>query len=59
MSSLSEQYKTVRYVTTSIEKDIAKAEKGNVAAGVRVRKAMQALKEGAQGIRETVLLERK
>ena len=38
-----------------IEADINKAEGGNKAAGTRVRKQMQMIKQAAQNVRNTVL----
>ena len=38
-----------------IRKDVEKAERGNKAAGTRVRKAMQEIKRVAQQVREDIL----
>ena len=38
-----------------IRKDVEKADKGNRAAGTRVRKAMQEIKKQAQVVREDIL----
>jgi hypothetical protein len=45
----------LKKLVAEVEDDIAKAEGGNKAAGVRVRKSMQDLKNAAQEIREKVL----
>ena len=42
----------------SLLKDAAKCDKGNKAAGTRIRKAMQTAKAQAQDIRKTVLEKR-
>lgn len=56
MASLTQQFDKLKQLIADTEPDVAKFEKGTKAAGPRVRKAMQELKAGAQGIRETVLL---
>ena len=52
---LSPQFQKLKATIEAIETDVTKFDKGNKAAGVRVRAAMQVLKAGAQGIRETVV----
>ena len=42
-------------IVENTKKDMEKAEKGNRAAGVRVRGAMQEVKEAAQQIRKDIL----
>lgn len=54
---ITPQFAALKQIIADIESDVAKRdEKGNAAAGTRVRKAMQQLKKTAQGIRETVVL---
>lgn len=50
-----EEYDSLRRLIEEIEEDIAKAEGGNKAAGTRVRKAMQDIKNAAQDIRKKIL----
>jgi len=50
-----EAFDQLKKIVTEVEDDIAKAEGGNKAAGVRVRKTMQDVKNAAQEIREKVL----
>lgn len=50
-----EEYESLRRLVESIEEDIAKAEGGNKAAGTRVRKVMQDIKNTAQEIRKKIL----
>jgi len=53
---ITPQFDKIRALLTDIEADVDKADKGNHAAGVRVRKAMQEVKTAAQGVRETLVL---
>jgi hypothetical protein len=48
---ISTPYTKLKAELDGIEADVAKADKGNHAAGVRVRKAMQSIKTQAQDIR--------
>ena len=48
-------YEELKQRVAEIEADINKAEGGNKAAGTRVRKQMQAIKQAAQNVRNTVL----
>jgi len=48
-------YEELKQLVAEIEADINKAEGGNKAAGTRVRKQMQAIKQAAQNVRNTVL----
>ena len=48
-------YEDLKQLVAEIEADINKAEGGNKAAGTRVRKQMQAIKQAAQNVRNTVL----
>jgi hypothetical protein len=53
---LRPEFNKLKQIMADVEVDIDKHDdKGNKAAGVRVRKAMQGLKTGAQGVRETVV----
>lgn len=42
-------------LVSDVEDDIRKAEGGNKAAGTRVRKSMQEIKQAAQDVRQAVL----
>jgi rhamnose utilization protein RhaD (predicted bifunctional aldolase and dehydrogenase) len=53
-----EAYDRMIKLVEEIREDIQKAEGGNKAAGTRVRKAMQEIKEAAQDIRKAVLIAR-
>ena len=48
-------YEDLKQLVAEIEADINKAEGGNKAAGTRVRKQMQMIKQSAQNVRNTVL----
>ncbi len=50
-----EEYETLKQMVMEIEEDIRKAEGGNKAAGTRVRKHMQEVKNLAQEVRKKVL----
>ena len=50
-----QEYETLKQLINEIEEDIRKAEGGNKAAGTRVRKQMQDVKNMAQDIRKKVL----
>ena len=50
-----QEYEDLKALVEEIEADINKAEGGNKAAGTRVRKQMQAIKQAAQNVRNTVL----
>lgn len=49
------EYETLKRLIAEVEDDIQKAEGGNKAAGTRVRKAMQDIKNAAQDVRKKVL----
>jgi hypothetical protein len=49
------EYDRLKEVVASAEEDVLKADKGNKAAGTRVRKTMQEVKEAAQDVRKKVL----
>lgn len=53
-----ETYEQLKNLVASIEEDVRKAAGGNKAAGTRVRKLMQDVKNLAQGLRVQVLEQR-
>ena len=50
-----QEYEKLKVLIAEIEMDINKAEGGNKAAGTRVRKQMQIVKNAAQDVRNRVL----
>ena len=50
-----QEYEDLKVLVAEIEGDIDKAEGGNKAAGTRVRKQMQKLKQAAQAVRSRIL----
>ncbi len=50
-----EAFEQLKRLVTEAEEDLKKAEGGNKAAGTRVRKLMQDIKNQAQEIREKIL----
>ena len=50
-----QEYETLKRLIAEVDDDIQKAEGGNKAAGTRVRKAMQDIKNAAQDLRKKVL----
>jgi hypothetical protein len=50
-----QEYENLKVLVAEIEADLNKAEGGNKAAGTRVRKQMQAIKQAAQTVRNKVL----
>ena len=50
-----QEYEDLKALIAEIEADINKAEGGNKAAGTRVRKQMQQIKQAAQAVRNRVL----
>ncbi len=50
-----QEYENLKVLIDEIEADISKAEGGNKAAGTRVRKQMQKIKQAAQVVRNRVL----
>lgn len=50
-----QEYEDMKQLVAEVEEDLARAEKGNKAAGTRVRKAMQQVKALAQAIRKGIL----
>ncbi|MEA3226541.1 MAG: hypothetical protein U9Q07_11375 [Planctomycetota bacterium] len=52
---LMQEYEDLKVLVAEIEADVSKAEGGNKAAGTRVRKQMQRIKQAAQVVRNSVL----
>jgi hypothetical protein len=52
---LMQEYEELKVLVAEIEADISKAEGGNKAAGTRVRKQMQKIKQASQNVRNRVL----
>ena len=50
-----QEYEDLKMLVNEVEHDINKAEGGNKAAGTRVRKQMQRVKQAAQLVRNRVL----
>jgi len=50
-----QEYEALKALVAEIEADINKAEGGNKAAGTRVRKQMQQVKQAAQVVRSRIL----
>jgi hypothetical protein len=50
-----QEYENLKMLVAEIENDISKAEGGNKAAGTRVRKQMQKIKQASQTVRNRVL----
>ena len=50
-----EEYSQLKELVESAADDVAKASGGNKAAGTRVRKTMQEIKETAQSVRKKIL----
>jgi hypothetical protein len=50
-----QEYEDLKVLVAEIEADINKAEGGNKAAGTRVRKQMQDIKQAAQSVRSRIL----
>lgn len=50
-----QEYEDLKVLVAEIEADIDKAEGGNKAAGTRVRKQMQRIKQAAQDVRSRIL----
>ena len=50
-----QEYEDLKVLVAEIEGDISKAEGGNKAAGTRVRKQMQKIKQAAQVLRSRIL----
>jgi hypothetical protein len=50
-----QEFDRLKQMVTEVEEDVKKAEGGNKAAGTRVRKYMQDIKNAAQEVRKKVL----
>lgn len=50
-----QEYETLKQLVNEVADDLAKAQGGNKAAGTRVRKTMQDIKNAAQDVRKRVL----
>ena len=50
-----EEFNHLKRMIAEVEEDILKATGGNKAAGTRVRKAMQDIKNAAQAVRKKIL----
>jgi hypothetical protein len=50
-----QEYEALKMLVAEIESDISKAEGGNKAAGTRVRKQMQKIKQACQNLRNRIL----
>ncbi len=50
-----QEYEALKALVAEIESDIDKASGGNKAAGTRVRKEMQKIKQAAQSVRNRIL----
>lgn len=50
-----QEYEDLKTLVAEIEADINKAQGGNKAAGTRVRKQMQQIKQAAQTVRNRIL----
>lgn len=50
-----EEYERLRELVEAVSDDVRKASGGNKAAGTRVRKAMQDIKDAAQLVRKRIL----
>ncbi len=50
-----QEYEDLKKLVAEIENDIDKAHGGNKAAGTRVRKQMQLIKQTAQSVRNKIL----
>jgi hypothetical protein len=50
-----QEYEMLKQLVEACADDVAKAEGGNKAAGTRVRKSMQDIKNAAQNVRKKIL----
>ena len=50
-----QEYEQLKEMVAAVEDDVVKAQGGNKAAGTRVRKAMQDIKQVAQEVRIRIL----
>lgn len=54
-ATIMQEYEELKRLVDEADSDIKKAEGGNKAAGTRVRKQMQTIKQAAQTVRNKVL----
>ena len=52
---IMQEYETLKTLVAEIEGEVIKAQSGNKAAGTRVRKQMQQIKQTAQEIRKAII----
>ena len=50
-----QEFERLKDLVAAVEDDLNKAEGGNKAAGTRVRKSMQEIKQAAQDVRKKIL----
>ncbi len=55
MEAIMQEYEDLKRLLEEAESDIKKAEGGNKAAGTRIRKQMQQIKQAAQAVRNKIL----
>jgi hypothetical protein len=55
MEAIMQEYEELKRLVDEADSDIRKAEGGNKAAGTRVRKQMQQIKQATQAVRNKVL----
>jgi hypothetical protein len=55
MEAIMQEYEELKRFVEEADNDIKKAEGGNKAAGTRIRKQMQQIKQAAQAVRNKVL----
>ena len=55
MSAALNEFETLKKMVAEAEDDVRKADGGNKAAGTRVRKKMQEIKQAAQQVRVKIL----
>jgi hypothetical protein len=55
MEAIMQEYEELKRLVDEAENDIKKAEGGNKAAGTRIRKQMQQIKQASQSVRNKVL----
>jgi len=55
MEAIMQEYENLKKLVEESDSDIKKADGGNKAAGTRVRKQMQQIKQAAQVVRNKVL----
>lgn len=55
MEAIMQEYEDLKRLVEEAESDVKKADGGNKAAGTRIRKQMQQIKQAAQAVRSKVL----